>query len=89
LEEIETASAAITVQGDRCLEAMTVTPSGVVTSSAGGLGHALIGQSGQLEQFQWFIRASLETSGDSLSTGNSRREDGRQAGEKAIGPNPA
>ena len=34
----------------------------------------LIGQSGQLEQFQWFIRAHLETPDGSLSTGNSRTE---------------
>ena len=33
-----------------------------------------IGQSGQLEQFQWFIRAHLETPDGSLSTGNSRTE---------------
>lgn len=34
----------------------------------------LIGQSGQLEQFHWFIRAHLETPDGSLSTGNSRAE---------------
>jgi starvation-inducible DNA-binding protein len=34
----------------------------------------LIGQSGQLEQFHWFIRAHLETPDGSLSTGNSRTE---------------
>jgi starvation-inducible DNA-binding protein len=34
----------------------------------------LIGQSGQLEQFHWFIRAHLETSDGSLSTGNARTE---------------
>jgi starvation-inducible DNA-binding protein len=33
-----------------------------------------IGQSGQLEQFQWFIRAHLETPDGSLSTGSSRTE---------------
>jgi starvation-inducible DNA-binding protein len=34
----------------------------------------LIGQSGQLEQFHWFIRAHLETPDGSLSTGSSRTE---------------
>lgn len=34
----------------------------------------LIGQSGQLEQFQWFVRAHLEASDGSLSTGNARTE---------------
>jgi starvation-inducible DNA-binding protein len=34
----------------------------------------LIGQSGQLEQFHWFIRAHLESSDGSLSTGNARTE---------------
>jgi starvation-inducible DNA-binding protein len=34
----------------------------------------LIGQSGRLEQFHWFIRAHLETPDGSLSTGNARTE---------------
>src|ERR1700734_2515297 len=34
----------------------------------------LVGQSGQLEQFHWFIRAHLETPDGSLSTGNARTE---------------
>ena len=34
----------------------------------------LVGQSGQLEQFHWFIRAHLETADGSLSTGNARTE---------------
>jgi starvation-inducible DNA-binding protein len=34
----------------------------------------LIGQSGQLEQFHWFIRAHLETPDGSLSTENARTE---------------
>ena len=46
----------------------------------------LVGQSGQLEQFHWFIRAHLETPDGSLSTGNCPdREDGRQARQKAVG----
>jgi starvation-inducible DNA-binding protein len=34
----------------------------------------LIGQSGQLEQYHWFVRAHLENSDGSLSTGNARTE---------------
>jgi starvation-inducible DNA-binding protein len=34
----------------------------------------LIGQSGQLEQFQWFIRAHLENSGGQLATEGARTE---------------
>jgi starvation-inducible DNA-binding protein len=34
----------------------------------------LIGQSGQLEQFHWFVRAHLETSDGSLSTGGAQTE---------------
>jgi starvation-inducible DNA-binding protein len=34
----------------------------------------LIGQSGQLEQFHWFVRAHLEASDGSLSTGSARTE---------------
>ena len=34
----------------------------------------LIGQSGQLEQFHWFIRAHLETPDGSLTTGAARTE---------------
>jgi starvation-inducible DNA-binding protein len=34
----------------------------------------LIGQSGQLEQFQWFVRAHLENSDGALSTANARTE---------------
>jgi starvation-inducible DNA-binding protein len=34
----------------------------------------LIGQSGQLEQFHWFVRAHLENSDGSLTTGNARTE---------------
>lgn len=34
----------------------------------------LIGQSGQLEQFHWFVRAHLETSGGALSTAGASSE---------------
>ncbi|MBN9619918.1 MAG: DNA starvation/stationary phase protection protein, partial [Actinobacteria bacterium] len=34
----------------------------------------LIAQSGQLEQFHWFVRAHLENAAGSLSTGSSRTE---------------
>jgi starvation-inducible DNA-binding protein len=34
----------------------------------------LIGQSGQLEQFQWFVRAHLEAPDGSLTTGNASNE---------------
>jgi starvation-inducible DNA-binding protein len=34
----------------------------------------LIGQSGQLEGFHWFIRAHLEAPDGSLTTGNARTE---------------
>lgn len=34
----------------------------------------LIGQSGQLEEFHWFIRAHLESPDGSLTTGNARTE---------------
>jgi starvation-inducible DNA-binding protein len=34
----------------------------------------LIGQSGQLEQFHWFVRAHLENSDGSLSTGSAQTE---------------
>jgi starvation-inducible DNA-binding protein len=34
----------------------------------------LIGQSRQLEQFHWFVRAHLEASDGSLSTGNATHE---------------
>jgi starvation-inducible DNA-binding protein len=34
----------------------------------------LIGQSGQLEQFHWFVRAHLEASDGSLVTGNASTE---------------
>jgi starvation-inducible DNA-binding protein len=36
----------------------------------------LIGQSAQLEQFHWFVRAHLEDAGGSLSTGQARTEKG-------------
>jgi starvation-inducible DNA-binding protein len=36
----------------------------------------LIGQSGQLEQFHWFVRAHLENAGGALSTGKARTEKG-------------
>jgi starvation-inducible DNA-binding protein len=32
----------------------------------------LIGQSGQLEQYHWFVRAHLENSDGSLTTGNAQ-----------------
>ena len=34
----------------------------------------LIGQSGQLEQFHWFVRAHLEAPEGSLTTGNASTE---------------
>ena len=34
----------------------------------------LIGQSGQLEQFHWFVRAHLETPDGSLATANASTE---------------
>jgi starvation-inducible DNA-binding protein len=34
----------------------------------------LIGQSGQLEQYHWFVRAHLENSDGSLTTGNAQTE---------------
>jgi len=34
----------------------------------------LIGHSGQLEQFHWFVRAYLEAPGGSLATGNASTE---------------
>jgi starvation-inducible DNA-binding protein len=34
----------------------------------------LIGQAGQLEQFHWFVRAHLEASDGTLTTGNARTE---------------
>ena len=34
----------------------------------------LIGQSGQLEQFHWFVRAHLEAPDGSLATGGARTE---------------
>ncbi len=44
----------------------------------------LIGQSRQLEQFHWFIRAHLEASDGSLSTGNATHETtaARRAGKR-------
>jgi starvation-inducible DNA-binding protein len=36
----------------------------------------LIAQAGQLEQFHWFVRAHLENSDGSLSTGSSKTESG-------------
>jgi starvation-inducible DNA-binding protein len=44
----------------------------------------LIGQSHQLEQFHWFIRAHLEASDGSLSTGNATHEStaARRAGKR-------
>lgn len=41
----------------------------------------LIGQSGQLEQFHWFIRAHLEAPDRSLATGNASTE--KTAGRRA------
>ncbi|NAZ76760.1 DNA starvation/stationary phase protection protein [Kineococcus sp. T13] len=45
----------------------------------------LIAQSAQLEQFHWFVRAHLETSGGQLSTAGAEteRQAKRQAGERA------
>lgn len=34
----------------------------------------LIGQSGQLEQYHWFVRAHLENSGGALTTGDAKTE---------------
>ncbi len=34
----------------------------------------LVGQSGQLEQYHWFVRAHLENADGSLTTGNARTE---------------
>jgi starvation-inducible DNA-binding protein len=34
----------------------------------------LIGESGQLEQFRWFVRAHLEAPDGSLTTGDARTE---------------
>jgi starvation-inducible DNA-binding protein len=34
----------------------------------------LIGESGQLEQFHWFVRAHLEAPDGSLTTGDARTE---------------
>ena len=41
----------------------------------------LIGQSGQLEQFHWFVRAHLEAPDGSLTTGNAHTE--RSAAKRA------
>ncbi|TQC46011.1 DNA starvation/stationary phase protection protein [Rhodococcus sp. WS4] len=41
----------------------------------------LIGQTGELEKFQWFVRAHLENSGGSLSTNGAHTE--KQAATKA------
>jgi starvation-inducible DNA-binding protein len=45
----------------------------------------LIGQSGQLELFHWFVRAHLESSGGQLSTDGERREvtAAKKAGSRA------
>ena len=45
----------------------------------------LIGQLRQLELFQWFVRAHLETAGGTLSTANAatEREAAAQAAEQA------
>jgi starvation-inducible DNA-binding protein len=44
----------------------------------------LIGQSGQLEQFHWFVRAHLEAPDGSLATGNARTE--KTAAQRAKTP---
>ena len=41
----------------------------------------LIGQAGQLEQFQWFVRAHLEDPSGSLATSGARTE--QQAAARA------
>jgi starvation-inducible DNA-binding protein len=46
----------------------------------------LIQQTGQLEQFQWFVRAHLETgSGELLTAGAKTEHDAAAAGSKATG----
>jgi starvation-inducible DNA-binding protein len=47
----------------------------------------LIGHSGQLEQFHWFIRAHLERSDGSLATGNAKTE--RSAAKSVKAKKPA
>ena len=44
----------------------------------------LIGQSGQLEQFHWFVRAHLEAPDGSLATGNASTE--KSAAQRARTP---
>jgi len=42
----------------------------------------LIGQSGQLKEFHWFVRAHLESPDGSLTTGDARTE--KAAAKRAI-----